>query len=760
MEHKNASINKRHAPTNWRVLNIAELSTITVGADDVEKTAYIVDDGTGEPTTYMLTNYDPPTWKPSVSGTGGGGGAAVWGAIGGTITNQTDLIDYFESYGYTKAQIDQFMGEYYTSLQTDTILSSKADLVGGVVPASQLPSYVDDVLEYANLADLSVTGEAGKIYITLDTNRQYRWGGSSYIDITGFVDSVNGRTGAVVVTKADVGLSNVDNTSDANKPVSTATQTALNTVDDKITDMNESGFLSWTGSGNYWSSNTGAGTFTILRGGTGRIASELVSWAGNQTISIPTGVTSYVYIDSNGIIGATTNPSLVYGLTIPLFEVYRTPSGGIFPTKENHPYEFESGASQYLHNIVGTVFQDGSFDMVRITTGTGGAITDRQVKIVGSDVLEDHGLRTTISDSAGAAVTKYFAFKNNAGVWDLYSTSSQFPMVYNNAGTVMAISNGSYGVFRVYALKDSLNTSTPLWVCVIHNAQSGNLSGAQNIVNQGLAAQPDGEFLKMEVCQAGYVIVRNSGGGYIQSITMDRRTLRTGTTNGVISNLTVNHIVDASGFNGNLSVTDTNVQTALQTIDDLSVATNLNGLSDVEITTPTHKQTLTYNGTAARWENQSVTGITPPAVGVVAADTSTGEAATMQNITDLTFSLEANSVYEVRAHLTFQSSSTTGYVFGFTAPADSRPSCLFTGGTQTTTSVNYSHFSSPASITNSTIAVTAGSVPAANTNVTSVIEGLIQTVNAGTLTLQYRSAAGGTTITLKAGSIAVLERIK
>ena len=76
MEHSNASLLKRHAPTNWRVLNIAELSTITVGADDVEKTAYIVDDGTGEPTTYVLTNYDPPTWKPSVSGTGGGGGTS------------------------------------------------------------------------------------------------------------------------------------------------------------------------------------------------------------------------------------------------------------------------------------------------------------------------------------------------------------------------------------------------------------------------------------------------------------------------------------------------------------------------------------------------------------------------------------------------------------------------------------------------------------------------------------------------------------
>lgn len=42
------------------------------------------------------------------------------------------------------------------------------------------------------------------------------------------VTSVAGKTGAVSLTKADVGLDNVDNTSDANKPISTATQTALN----------------------------------------------------------------------------------------------------------------------------------------------------------------------------------------------------------------------------------------------------------------------------------------------------------------------------------------------------------------------------------------------------------------------------------------------------------------------------------------------------------------------------------------------------
>lgn len=44
----------------------------------------------------------------------------------------------------------------------------------------------------------------------------------------GAVSSVNGYTGAVSLVKADIGLGNVDNTSDANKPVSTATQTALN----------------------------------------------------------------------------------------------------------------------------------------------------------------------------------------------------------------------------------------------------------------------------------------------------------------------------------------------------------------------------------------------------------------------------------------------------------------------------------------------------------------------------------------------------
>ena len=76
----------------------------------------------------------------------------------------------------------------------------------GLVPAAVLPSYVDDVIEVADFAALPVTGESGKIYVTLDTGKCYRWSGSTYIQITsGSVDSVNGQTGIVVLDASDIG---------------------------------------------------------------------------------------------------------------------------------------------------------------------------------------------------------------------------------------------------------------------------------------------------------------------------------------------------------------------------------------------------------------------------------------------------------------------------------------------------------------------------------------------------------------------------
>src|SRR5574343_235017 len=128
------------------------------------------------------------------------------------------------------------------STAVNAALSNKADLVGGKVPADQLPASVDEVQEYANLAAFPVTGEASVIYIAIDTALSYRWGGTVYAALnTGIALGETNATAyrgdrgktaydhsQVTHNKTLVGLGNVDNTSDANKPVSTAQQTALN----------------------------------------------------------------------------------------------------------------------------------------------------------------------------------------------------------------------------------------------------------------------------------------------------------------------------------------------------------------------------------------------------------------------------------------------------------------------------------------------------------------------------------------------------
>jgi len=73
-----------------------------------------------------------------------------------------------------------------------------------------------------NLGELGINTADGKLYLKKSVS-----GTESVVEV-GPVASVAGKTGAVTLAKGDVGLGNVDNTSDANKPISTATQTALN----------------------------------------------------------------------------------------------------------------------------------------------------------------------------------------------------------------------------------------------------------------------------------------------------------------------------------------------------------------------------------------------------------------------------------------------------------------------------------------------------------------------------------------------------
>lgn len=91
--------------------------------------------------------------------------------------------------GATKITVDSALSSTSTNpVQNKVIygaISSKADLdTSGKVLSSQLPSYVDDVLEYSAKSNFPSTGESGKIYVDTATNLTYRWSGSAYVEIS------------------------------------------------------------------------------------------------------------------------------------------------------------------------------------------------------------------------------------------------------------------------------------------------------------------------------------------------------------------------------------------------------------------------------------------------------------------------------------------------------------------------------------------------------------------------------------------------
>ncbi len=75
--------------------------------------------------------------------------------------------------------------ENYDDSEVKEALSEKADLDDtGKVPVSQLPSYVSDVHEFDTFSDFPAQGESGNIYISKNDNKQYRWSGTQYSQIS------------------------------------------------------------------------------------------------------------------------------------------------------------------------------------------------------------------------------------------------------------------------------------------------------------------------------------------------------------------------------------------------------------------------------------------------------------------------------------------------------------------------------------------------------------------------------------------------
>ena len=134
----------------------------------------------------------------------------------------TVLSDLADDIGFVdKSNFENEIGNVREeiALKLDASLKGAANGVAeldanGKVLTSQLPSFVDDVIEAENFAVLPNEGETGKIYVTLDDNKTYRWSGSAYVEISASL--ALGETDSTAY-RGDRGKVAYDHATDANK---------------------------------------------------------------------------------------------------------------------------------------------------------------------------------------------------------------------------------------------------------------------------------------------------------------------------------------------------------------------------------------------------------------------------------------------------------------------------------------------------------------------------------------------------------------
>jgi hypothetical protein len=210
-----------------------------------------------------------------------------------------------------KTYIDTFKG----------VAGGYASLDGsGKVPASELPSYVDDVIEVANYAALPVTGETGKIYITLDDNKVYRWSGSVYVEIasggggtwgtiTGTLSNQTDLQNALNAKQNTLTFDSTPTNGSTNPVTSDGVFDALalkqDTLTNPVTGTGTSGQVS------YWSgTNTQAGSNNLFwdaannRLGIGTNApAKLIHTKGDFLVQRTTNVNAIEFGNASGVVG-------------------------------------------------------------------------------------------------------------------------------------------------------------------------------------------------------------------------------------------------------------------------------------------------------------------------------------------------------------------------------------------------------------------------------------------------------------------------
>jgi hypothetical protein len=258
-----------------------------------------------------------------------------------------------------------------------------------LIPSILLPGFVDDVLEFANLAAFPTLGESGKLYISLATNRQYRWSGSVYVEINpspGSTDSVpEGSINLYFTSARASAAAPVQSVAGKQGSVTLSVgdiANAVSTSDSRLTDSRE------------WSAETigqaeaEAGTATTRRAWTAeRVRQAVLGWWNSITSGLGRSlVGAATQADARSVIGAGTS-SLALGTAAPL-GLAGTAAAGTASTASPSDHQHQRDATTFIvplsfttapagnsANIIARLSLPFSFDILSVTLECESAVT-------------------------------------------------------------------------------------------------------------------------------------------------------------------------------------------------------------------------------------------------------------------------------------------------------------------------------------------------------------------------------------------------